>query len=86
MSHSAVDHIEHGRRNTSIEAIGRLASALEVTLEELLGGDSHAPTGRAAIIARVAAVIPHLPQDELDVFVHELALWERRYLPGSSST
>lgn len=39
------------------------------------------PSDRWGIAQRFLSVLPHLPEDHLNVLVHELALWERLYSP-----
>jgi transcriptional regulator with XRE-family HTH domain len=81
MSHGAIDHIERATRNTTVPTLQRVAAALETTLEIDLQADL---AGREGVLERFRRILPHVPQEEIDVFVHELALWERRYRPDSS--
>ena len=37
------------------------------------------PATRRVLAERFLRVLPSLPDDDLDVFIHEIALWERRY-------
>jgi transcriptional regulator with XRE-family HTH domain len=79
LSHSAIDFIERGERNTTIDTLEGLASALGVALD--LSTRTGEADPRQGVMDRFRAILPHVPEDDLDVFVHELALWERRYRP-----
>lgn len=77
LSHSAVDNIEHGRQNVTLDTLQTVARALGLEVDvEVVGAE---PGPRDVVIARVARILPRLPDEDLDVFLHEVALWERRY-------
>lgn len=84
VSFQMLGQIEKGQ-NTTIDRI-------EAIIEGLGGGASLAvseaseplPESRRAIAARFLKILPNIPDEELDVFIHELALWERRYESGNS--
>ena len=82
LNHQTVKNIEDGCTTTT-ETLARVAAALGLPVEITLGEDPSAvvPSDRRPVLDRFAAVLPHIPTDELDVFVHELALWEKRYRP-----
>lgn len=93
VSHAAIDNLEHGRQNVTIGTLEKVASALGIPVEVLVGSESAAetksepapslgPAGPAAAIsARFARIAPHIPEDELDVFIHQVERWERRFAP-----
>lgn len=74
---SYVSYVERGQRNVSFDKLSRITSALGIDIQ----GESTPDPTRAAVIDRFARVAPFVPEDEIDVFVHELALWEKRYMP-----
>jgi transcriptional regulator with XRE-family HTH domain len=87
LSHQMLQQIEKNGQNTTLEKlegiIRGLRGEITLTLEESalppepdLGG---IPAARRAIAERFLSVLPVLPEEELDVFVHSIALWERRY-------
>ena len=76
-SHASIDNVENGRQNVTIDTLQALASTLGVSLEIT----TSKPGPRDEIVARVARIMPLLPDEDVDVFVHELALWERRHGP-----
>jgi transcriptional regulator with XRE-family HTH domain len=89
VSHQLVSQIEKGTVNTTVDTLEVVARALGLDIEVEETAESAGPTempevtiapsARRAVADRFLAVLPDLPGDELDVFVHELALWERRY-------
>jgi transcriptional regulator with XRE-family HTH domain len=84
LTHAAIDHIENGRRNTTVDTLSKIAEALDTSIDVVVADIGGPPlSGREAVLRRFSAILPNIPDDELDVFVHELALWERRY--GSST-
>lgn len=79
VDYSMIGHIEHARRNPTVDVLQRIAVALGTTAEIVFEGDPLVETPTDAIVRRFARIAPRIPADELDVFVHELALWEKRY-------
>ena len=77
LSYSMLAQIEKGQATTT-PRLHAIRAGLGMDAAEAV------PDDRAAIMARFRAVLPHIPEEELDVFIHELALWEKRYL-GSST-
>lgn len=78
VSYQLISQIERGAVNTTVDTVAQICEQLGLEV------DVHAaqPTvseSRRALAERFLAVLPALPQEDLDVFVHEIALWERRY-------
>lgn len=73
VSYQLISQIETGRVNTTVDTIEAIADALGIELVLVSEGS------RPGVARRFLAVLPNIPEEELDVFVHELALWERRY-------
>ena len=76
--------IETGAANTTLDVVDSVAAALGVTVHAVvtdigIPAPKPTPAHRRAIAERFLQILPSLPDDELDVFIHELALWERRY-------
>ena len=73
----AVSYIERGERNGKLENLQKIAKALDFDVNVAVEVE---PTERvAAIVARFAKIAPYVDIDVMDVFVHQLVLWERQY-------
>jgi transcriptional regulator with XRE-family HTH domain len=89
LSYQMLGQIERGTPTTTtrLQAIAEglgVAWAITVPDDEPAAAQPGDPL-RAALLARFAAIAPYIPDEELDIFVHELALWERRYRPSQGS-
>lgn len=73
VSHQLISQIENGIVNTTLDTLDAIWNTLD------LDGTLDPSGSRAPVAERFAAVLPHIPDEELEVFLHELALWERRY-------
>lgn len=71
LKQSAVSHYESGRRVPSLEHIIRLAKALEISVEFLIGADS-SPSYSGGISAELAALLEKLPKKDVEL-LHLLA-------------
>jgi transcriptional regulator with XRE-family HTH domain len=87
LSFQMLGQIEKDGQNTTIEKlegiITGLRGAISLTLDEPATEPKpdEIPEGRRAVADRFLGVLPFLPEEELDVFLHTLALWERRHGP-----
>lgn len=89
LSHQMLGQIENGT-NTTLDRIDGIVRGLQghttimLQSQEQLASEP-APRSdesvRWAAAQRLMRVLPFLPDDHLDVFLHELVLWERRYVP-----
>lgn len=82
VSYQLVSQIENGAVNTTIDTAESFARVLGIGVsfaETPAVAGPVVPASRRAIADRFLAVLPMIADDELDVFVHQLALWERRH-------
>lgn len=81
LSYQMLAQIEAGTPTTT-EKLAAIAQGLGVEIDVRVGGASEPRVpGAEPVVDRFAAIVPRLPQEDLEVFLHELALWERRYGP-----
>lgn len=88
-SHGLISDIENHDKNVTTEQLRRIAAVLGADLvpqigegeQPLLVSDVTAnyAVGRSGLLARFARIVPKIHEDELDVVLHELEFWERRY-------
>ena len=89
LSVSLLSQIEkHGQATASdklaavVEALGgRIEVVADPLAMELVTEVMKSPEARFEIVRAFLQVLPHIPEEELDIFQHELRLWARRYLP-----
>lgn len=74
LAHGSVGQIETGDLNCTIDTLLRVADVYGV---EIVVQDPSEP--RAAIVSRLARVLATAPDEDLDVFTSQVALWERRH-------
>lgn len=86
LSFAMLSMIEKHGQNTTLDKIEKIVNGLGGRLVISAGDDDNAATAteaddapRVEVGRRFARILPRIPDEELDVFVHELALWERRY-------
>jgi transcriptional regulator with XRE-family HTH domain len=85
ISYSMLAQIERGGTNTTLDVVDAVAMALGIEIRAAVVGEGEVsapvpiPATRRALAERFLRVLPSLPDDDLDVFIHEIALWERRY-------
>lgn len=79
ISYQALSAIENGA-NTTFETLRGIAEGLGTDMEFTMGGTG-SPSPTNAIVERFRAILPHLPQRQVDVIVHELEMWEEMYAP-----
>jgi transcriptional regulator with XRE-family HTH domain len=89
VSFQMLGQIEKHGQNTTLERVEAIVQGLEATVQvkivvmEAEGPELSAeavPVGRRRAIAeRVLAVLPSVPDEEIDVFLHTVGLWERRH-------
>lgn len=83
---STLGQIENGTINTTLDTLEAIVTGLGANVSVELTPGPAIPAERRAVLNRFATVLPYVPDDHLDVFLAELALWERRYAPRSSPT
>lgn len=88
LSHQLVDKAESGGsiRFSSLEKLSEAASArLVVRIEPGIPvgpiNSPATPPDRLAVAARFLAVLPRLSDRDVDVLLHEIALWEAKHAP-----
>ncbi len=77
VSFAMLNHIELRGQNTTLASLQRILRALDA---RILVEEPQTPVA-AAVSMRLATVLAFVPEEEREVFEHQLALWERRYLP-----
>lgn len=80
VSYQMLAQIEAGTPTTT-EKLAAIAQGLGVEIDVRVGGGASGPDVRVGdpVVDRFATIVRRLPQEDLEVFLHELALWERRY-------
>lgn len=91
LKRAMLNHVELGQETTTIDKlealVARLGGSIEVKIDQESDSDRDvAPTPdigrkRQGLARRFLAILPFIPDEELDVFVHEVRLWEHRYRP-----
>ncbi len=89
---STLQQLEAGA-NTTLETLDKVVSGLggrvDVDICDLrdavLPPPPKVPPHRQGIAHRMLAILPHIPDDEMDVLLAQVALWERRYGRSSNS-
>jgi transcriptional regulator with XRE-family HTH domain len=88
VSYQMLGQIELHGQNTTLERVDSIVSGLDamvdmkIVVPEVAGpapSAVHVPVERRAIAERVLAILPAIPDEELDVFLHTVGLWESRY-------
>ena len=79
VSFTTLDQLERGVLNTTLDTLAKVGRGLGAEARFDMTIAAALPPERRAIANRFLSVLPHVPQEEIDVFLHELALWERRY-------
>lgn len=79
VSFQSLGAVERGTKNATMDLLDKIATGLGITLDLVVSEEKPLPNDRDALIARFQRVAPLIPGEELDIFVAELALWERRY-------
>jgi len=86
LSYQLLGQIEKDGQATTTEKLLDVVAALGGRLEVLDASTPRVPelpSERTEIARAFLDVLPFIPADELDVFIHEIALWRRRYHPGN---
>lgn len=76
---SLIGQIEGGQ-NTTTKTLEAFVTACGATLTVSFDAPRRAPAApvdRLGLVGRFVAVLPSIPDDQLDSFVSELALWEK---------
>lgn len=89
---TTLGQIEAGA-NTTLETLEKVVTGLggvvDVEVRDLrdavLPPPPKVPPHRQGIAHRMLAILPHIPDDEMDVLLAQVALWERRYGRASNS-
>lgn len=89
---TTLNQIEGGS-NTTLETLEKVVTGLggvvEVEIRDLrdavLPATPKVPLHRQGIAHRLLSILPHIPDDEMDVLLAQVALWERRYGRSSNS-
>lgn len=66
LKQSAVSHYESGRRTPSVEHLVRLAEALEISVEFLIGVES-SPSYSGGVSAELASLLEKLPKKDVEL-------------------
>lgn len=82
VSAASIAHLELGSREPSL----RMLRALEAGLEMDFAVAPLHTRSHQALIDRLAAVLPTVPEEDLSPFLAQLALWEKKYGPGEAGS
>lgn len=69
---SWVSKIENGKSSPSLKSLDRIASALKVTLSELIEGDAKAFVVSGEFMRELAELLPHISDADRIVFLHQV--------------
>lgn len=84
VSYQMLGQIENGQ-NTTVDTLEKIVRGLGASVTvalaeaETMQTPRPIPADRRAVVERFLSVLPGIPQEEIDVFLHQVAVWERRH-------